>query len=817
MKQLYSTGSLPGAAASLHPPALRAASQGVRPEDVRVALAHTGYAPPAEWNEANPGPLPIRLALLHVPTAGRILAHVAPNGGTYFAHALLDVPATADAQLAIQTWGSPLWQRHDPDAAGELPELPYLPVADVLDDDALRAWLQSPDRREMLEFVLTALLTTPAATHVILAATADDVARVVYAVTRALPHGMLDDFTFSTYESDPLSCPARLIGHDTGGRELPAGCYETAVGYNPATGRKTDLPAQIPFAAFAVAALAGGDTAPLDEFRATWQRLGLTDPRQFDVVYRLARETGELTKEESAAAVQHPTLAAWVSARTTAVRQFLEWALDDTQFAHHALSRVIAPLRQKPDAVARLAAEVRQAGFTALAAGDKVRVANALEVILPMAAPGKANAVWGEILTRAADPAALGWEMRWYLLPRLVRFKHPTAAATAVDPALAKWLDVPAERLGELLALELPKAYHLAAARACLKRDREPSPTLARAVAPHPALALQLLQPHDASEDRATGLFEFLLAEAPDHAWFEDVLENASSFPAARRNRFFEGALAAGKVDADRVIRSRGDALLELFAGQSGLDRLGRQFLAAPPADVLDSPTVLAFLAKLADEPQVGEDVQNRIAAIRSVRRYLDQPGFTPDDLLRVASALTMQPAVLSAETRERVFDAVNAELTRRAGSEELQRDLEVALLDLGTALSGNPAGLYRDLLRRQRGRRDFARDPNSVHAFLAIALGAAELEDVVSQTDGLEGEAFAVASEAARKGGRRLLGEIDARSKHWPKSARTQWGFLIEAVRPRGIGRLLRDVLLFAAGAAVASAVWFLVSQFTP
>src|SRR2546423_48032 len=132
MKQLYSAGllSAPAAAPGRPAPAVKAASAGVRPEDVRAALPFTAYAPP---------------------------------------------PARADA-----------------------------------------------------------------------AATA------VYAVTRALPHGLLDDFTFSTYEPDPLASTARLVGHDTGSAdwELPAGCYEgPAVGINPATGKKSDLKVEIPFAA----------------------------------------------------------------------------------------------------------------------------------------------------------------------------------------------------------------------------------------------------------------------------------------------------------------------------------------------------------------------------------------------------------------------------------------------------------------------------------------------------------------------------------------------------------------------------------------
>src|SRR5205823_405003 len=351
------------------------------------------------------------------------------------------------------------------------------------------------------------------------------------------------------------------------------------------------------------------------------QRLGLTDSRQFDLVFRLGRGGAGLTKEEAATAVQHPTLAAWISARPDAVKQLLEWALDDTVFAHVSLSRVIVPLRQKADAAAKLAEAVKQAGFAAVKAGDRLRVLNAFEVILPMAAPGKAGAVWSEVLAQGPAPDALTWEMRWHLLPRLIRFRNPNGGSPAVDPALSAWLDVPAEKLGELLALDVPKPYHLAAARACLGRADESSSAFAKAAGSQPALVLQLLQPHEATpEARAAKLFEALIAEVPEHPWFEDVLANAATFPAARRNRFFEAVLAAGKVDADRVIRTQGDTLLELFAGQSGLDRLGRQFLASPPADVFTCPAVLDFLGKLRDEPQAGDDVKARIAAVQAVR-----------------------------------------------------------------------------------------------------------------------------------------------------------------------------------------------------
>ncbi len=819
MKQLYAAGPLTASAKNgrnghAGRPSIRATSTGVRPEELQAALSSVGYAaPPARGGD---GPLPVRLALLNT-AAGRVLAHVAPNGGTYFAHALLNLPAAADAQHAIQTWGSPLWQRHEPEATADLPELPYLPVAEVLDDAALRGWLADPAHREALGFVLAALLATPPATRVFLAAPAEDVATVVYAATRALPAGLLDDFTFSTYEPDPLGCPARLVGHDAGppDRDLPAACYrDGCVGFNPATGRRSELAAEAPFAAFAVNALASGDTAALDEVRATWQRLGLRDARQFDLVFRLTRGAGVLTKLEAAEALRHPPLAAYVTARSDAVRQFLDWALEDREFATASFTRVVQELRQRPGAVAELGQTVRDLGLKAVRGGDLTRAANALEVVLPMAAPSKAAAVWGELPALVPDPGDLTWEMRWYLLPRLARFKQQQGAA-GVDAALAKWLDTPADRLGELLALDLPRAYHVAAGRACLGRDGEPSAALVQTLAQHPPLALTLLQPDGTTADRAVRLFEALLAEAPARPWFEDLLARAADYPPDLRNRFFESALAAGKVDADRVVRTHGPRLRELFAGQSGLDRVGSLLLAEPPADLLRNPGLLDFLGKLRDEPRVGDELKARVAAVQAVRRFLDGPTFTPEVLKPAAEAFAVAPPVLPPGTRGELFAAVAEHFLRRAGDAAVQADLEAALVHLGPVLANDPTDLYENLLRDLRSRTDLGRQPNLVLAFLAVALGATIDPHLGGQLGGLDGHAFAVASDAAARGGNRLLAAVTERSKGWPKAARAQWAFLHAAVRPRGFRGLLRDAGLVFVGGVAATAAWWAVRLF--
>lgn len=807
MDQLYCTGTAVRSAAtdltpapgrSLRLPAVQASSAGIDPNALHAVLPHSFYAPPESR------PASARLALLNTPQ-GRVLTHAVPHADGYFAHTLLNVPDTADALLAVQTWGSPQWQRTPPESGGELPELPYLPVADVLDDDGLTRWLDDTYHRELLEFALAALLGTPTDSQVFLAAPAEDVAWVVYAAGRALPPDFVDALTFSTSEADPLTCPARVVGFDPGadGPDLPAECYRTGVGMNAFTGKRSDLTIEVPFAPFAVAALAASDYATLDELKATWQRLGLKDATRFDLVFRLSRGTGTLSKAEAVAALQHPPLAAWVSARPDVLQQLLTWALDDRQFAHGSFGRAVQTVRQKPDVMAKLAADVRAAGEQALAAGDRDRTATAFEVVLPMVAPAKANGVWGELLTRTPDPDTLAWEMRWYLLPRFVRFKQQTQPAGGVDPAFARWLDVPAERLGEFLALDLPKAYQLTAARAAVRREPEPSELLVATLAKHPALVLDLLKPAD-GEDSAVALYAGLLEHAPDRGWFEEVVAHAADYPADLLNRFFEASLATGKLDADRLVRTQGHRLLELFAGQSSLDRLGTLFLATPSADLLSNASLFAFLKQLWEQDGLSDELTARIGAVSAVKAYLDTPTVDADAIASVATAFAITPAVLPPTATTDLFGTVAAELAERMTRDDFQADLETVLAGFGATLATDSTDLYENLLRDLRRRKpEFVKQATAAEAFLAVALGATG-DRLSLSTDGLDGHAFAVAADAAKFGGTKLLAELDRRSANWPKDARTKWGFLLAAVRPKS--RWQRDFACAAVGGAVVA-----------
>src|SRR5262249_33373784 len=151
--------------------------------------------------------------------------------------------------------------------------------------------------RDLLEFLLAALLT-PRGGRIFVAAHVDTVALCIYGITRALPPALLEDFTFSTYEREPFACPARLVAtcwDEAPDHDLPAACYEAPhVAYNTYSGRKSVLAGEHPFVAFALNALGNGQPVPLDEFHATWQRLGVKEVDLFELVFRMARGTGTL-------------------------------------------------------------------------------------------------------------------------------------------------------------------------------------------------------------------------------------------------------------------------------------------------------------------------------------------------------------------------------------------------------------------------------------------------------------------------------------------------------------------------------------------
>lgn len=843
MKQAYFlTAPLGGGDARTVVCRLRSATE---PGSDRFAAAEA-YARfwPLQPDDGAPSFRPERLALFHTSDAGRLICHsvLASTDGMGsldvheirrkllgeqaedaretplplygFSHVLLDVPSTVDPQQVILSWASEQWQRVDHGSSAALQEMLFLPVAARLDDAGLTQFLADAAHRDLVQFVLAAFLTTPSSTRIFLAVPPEKMAWCIYALCRAFPLTLLENLTFSTYESDPANVSARLIAtswSQAAGRDLPAACYDgLGVGFNLFNGTKTAVNTAKPFVEFALQSLATGKPTALDEFRATWQRLGVKDIGMLDLVYRLDRGSAEMTKEESKAALADPALAAWVTSKAEPLRQMLEWSFDDLDYATNVFSRAVVPLRQKPEVLAKLASTVLDIGTAALREGNLPRTRTALEVLLPMVAPAKAAGVWQELIAGIPDPTSVSWETRAYLLPRLARLK-PLALGQQPDAQVARWLDIPPEHFASFLRLDLPQPYLIAAALSALAKVDHTSST-AQALAQQPALVIPLLgqlaaQPE--GDQRAVQVFEAILAES-SRPWADDLVRHGRPLPTPVLDRSLLAALSAPGADPLGLVKGHGVALIDRLAGHASLDRLAHVVLQQPGSELLADVALEQFLMGLAPSTGLSDGVRSRLDAFLAVQAFLKQPELNRDALRRVAAALQTTPELFSTQVRDRVVDRACEPL--RAGRPGVLQDLENVLLALGLCLPGGPSELYRILFGKLRDDKNFWRSEELVHAFVALSLDASDVAEVNQQLNGLDDAAYALVQGIHHYGGPRFLAAIDKRTEAWPRAARRQWVFLTQSGKPAAFQGPLRDGLMLILGAAFAAGAFLLL-----
>ena len=165
------------------------------------------------------------------------------------------------------------------------------------------------------------------------------------------------------------------------------------------------------------------------------------------------------------------------------------------------------------------------------------------------------------------------------------------------------------------------------------------------------------------------------------------------------------------------------------------MNTLGLRFLANPPADLLSHSGLLAFLSKLKEQDSTGEELKSRIAAVETVRGYLDKPTFDAEAMKAVAAALELNPTPLPATAKTETFRAVAKGLTARADADSFPADLEAAMIHFGPVLAKGPSDLFQDLLREFRQSPSFATHHNQVSSTLAVALGARQVAGVVGST----------------------------------------------------------------------------------
>jgi len=270
MKQLYytscRTGKSIGGSSGFQ---VRATSPNLPPDRLRATIPYVGYSLPQNIIPKEDTHLtsPIRLAFLITPDEEKLLCHGAYIGkdpmtgrfGNFFSHALLNLPENLEAGEAILTWKSKFWKKTDYDGDSNLEEIESLPEGNISASD-FNSFLKIEANKKMFRFLLQAILIVKEGGRIFIAASAEEVALCIFGITQLLPKTVLNNLTFSTYESDPLSCGAKLIGTwlgDNHESELPSSCFRgTNIGYNKITEKKTGgVPEENIFTNFCISAI----------------------------------------------------------------------------------------------------------------------------------------------------------------------------------------------------------------------------------------------------------------------------------------------------------------------------------------------------------------------------------------------------------------------------------------------------------------------------------------------------------------------------------------------------------------------------------
>jgi hypothetical protein len=794
MKQLYYTSCASGKSlGGSRGFQVRAASADISPIRLRSVVSLVGYKLPAGVPpDVDPSATPVRLALLETPDTGRMLCHSVyarqdPDTGrfgNFFSHVVLDLPASYDAGKAAEAWGSSFWQRSDDDGGTGLPDLDELPLPGLgaPSDAGLRQALARTEGRALVEFVLASVLAAVSTTRrVFLVAAPEEVAMAVFGLSRALPVGSLDGFTFSTYESEPLTCPARLVTcwwpPDLSPlRDLPTVCYKggDAVAFNTQSGRAS--PVFVPrYVGFALGELAGGRGEALASFLNVCSGIGVTEPSLVELLYRIDQLEGAFTKEEGLAAMEDEGFGRRIAARPEVRSHLSEWSIEDPSYGLQALPKLAVVAPDRAAFAEEQANKILAAAVATLGVSDVGRAETLLDRLLPAIAPEKAARAWSSLRSEIADPGRLTWEARARILPRVLDGEIPSNEYASVD----RWLKVPTDRLAALLALPLSAPL---IRKACVLAFNQPGviaqPAI-QAIASNPRLRVEVLADVAASkdgDDRVAAVFGALARTVGPENAIGDLISQKESYLPALLDRLIDAALAVDEVDAIRLVRSLGKALVDLTSTGPTIwpGRLATLLLADEAAAVLDHKHVREFLVTLGKTPEPGgfnRATRRRVHAWLALERYLHSPDLSSENLRELAFALSdrqsMDRTGPHSELGNRVLATV-AKMIERLEPKEVGEAVERVLATLGLA-PGGPMSWYEGLARHWMAGRSFWKRPDLVDVLLAIGFGTKSNSEIAASV------ARELAESLHRRGGRAALEEACKRSLNWSDPAASE------------------------------------------
>lgn len=481
---------------------VRAASPGlldIHSERFRALEPFLRYDLPAGTDpyEATAANSPCDLALLEVGNKRILLQKVyvgkdAYNRpGVHFIHLLEGLPSTFLASDAIQLWQSPFWQSSDQTGIScELPSMENIQI-NKLSARTLARYNLAPIQEDLV-FTIQAYLSLAPYQRLYLAAPAEQVAALIWGLTRCLPFTMQEKLTFSTYENDVHDVDAHIIGTcwSPGTQyDLASECYnDEGLALNSFSDKRSVLirdSLEESYARFAVKCMVDGQEQRLKELLNTANGMRISTPPSFLVLYDLFTAKN-LTREQITSVLQRYELAAGLLRQENIQDFILQLTCDDSQWwrerGEHAIKELRSQRQNNTDinvlpGLNALAERAATSVATALLDGETRTEFACFKVLFASAPPTSNPDPWIYLLHRFAvtieagtfDPFQLkDWDTRTRLL---INWKE--VASSIEDQLILPWLQVAWSELKLLLALPLPEHWHILAITDLLKHSSD--------------------------------------------------------------------------------------------------------------------------------------------------------------------------------------------------------------------------------------------------------------------------------------------------------------------------------------------------------
>lgn len=700
-----------------------------------------------------PEDAPTCLALL---SAGgeRVLVHRSYAGrdgagrpGNFFTHLVAGLPKGFTAGDAIRTWDSMFWQRGGSGLrlAGDLG---LERVATIPPGPPSQVDISQPRVREHVAYVIGAFLELAPEGTLYIAAPPSVVAALIFALTRALPFGMLRHLTFSTYERDVLEAPARIVGsclqipatvETPPPEDLPEICYSGGnAALNWYTGRRTTLAPGTPAARYAEFIGAELLSLPADmppEFVAFAQRLDITDAEALLGTHRLFHSsrsgpfTPDLLDELLADARRGRAFLSLQNVRVALVQVALgdrDWWRGKGQ----PMIQQLATASRRPGmedlglALSHLSEHAVSEAAEHFCRGARNDARFLIEKISLPAKPTE------KVSNLAAFFREVSRRMRflpedtydWHTRRDLLRYVAPAETEIPLRE-VRPWLMVDPCDGRDLLKLGLPNAWAEAAAKEIVlsvARDISPSAAVAELVVSHETLfngAIErLLAEGHTDEVRSfcSGLIQsgymgtrriallIAIARSPhvNATFLEDMISDA----------------VLQESDIIALVNACAPSLLNKLAGRDSLSQLVSEYVEALPIVRLHNEATRELLALLGRSTAFDLAYQQRkkLEALSVVAEFYASltDGFRDPGPVRRALDV-LQPPGTQAGALDRHREQVNRLLmTRLADQVHRVEELERIILVLGPPLMGPRKHLFLGALIDSRRRPDAVANP---------------------------------------------------------------------------------------------------------